>query len=527
MASALSAYLSANVLLLVAGVLWVGMQGALTQSGWRLSPGGQLQGLYGMLALCLVLPWVPFPADSTLLLTSAAQPEAAGMRSLAGGPGGPALMPMVGLEAGVPVGMLGQLMLACGVGGLGVALWRLGMAWSAARGVLGRACLLRRCGTLRIFASEEIRVPFSFWMPGCHAIVVPMELLTRPADLHIALRHEAQHHRQGDTRMAYALTLLQGAFCINPAMHLLRRRMHELQELSCDAAVVASRQMSPQLYCECLLRIAESALARPAQTAWMHMAARDASLLARRVRALLPGGPRSVPPLAGRAVFLGMLAALTMTGVALPGTMHDHPLTMAQAQELAAHARAQSRFPIVLNAQVLEQLHVFTGTQGGRALLREGLQRLHQQERVVARELEQRQLPREMLALPLIESGYQNRMQDANPMHGAGIWMMIPHTARAMGLTVEGRRDERLDVIRESQAAARLLSEHYEAYKDWKLVLLAYNTGRGYLDKAIRTHQTRDAFELSGHRTGHERIYLARAMAVIILLANERQLSME
>jgi membrane-bound lytic murein transglycosylase D len=60
-------------------------------------------------------------------------------------------------------------------------------------------------------------------------------------------------------------------------------------------------------------------------------------------------------------------------------------------------------------------------------------------------------LPVELLAIPLVESGYKNL--PARRSAGAGLWMFITPTARHYGLEVSAARDERLDVMAETRAA--------------------------------------------------------------------------
>jgi hypothetical protein len=319
------------------------------------------------------------------------------------------------------------------------------------------------------------------------------------------------------------LELFRGLFFFNPAAHLLYRYIREQQELACDAAVVGDD--NPERYCACLLWIAEHTLE---QRRGLHMtAAMGRSLLARRVRALL-ATPRPRLHAAGAlAILATSVGAVILTGLALAGTIQDRRIDPVQAASLATRAQADTSFPIVMNAQVLEQLNGLLGTPAGRTFTRESLQRMHQQEGMIAPRLEQLGLPPELKAVPLVESGYRNRPQDANPWHGAGLWMFIAPTARASGLTVDGTRDERLDPALESDAAARLLSSLHAQLGDWHLVLLAFNAGNASVTRWISEVGTRDAFRLT--QLGHEndRGYLARVMAAIIIMKNEDQLALD
>lgn len=69
------------------------------------------------------------------------------------------------------------------------------------------AHVVRSIGSVRILVSDTEQVPFAAWIPGRSFIVLPAAFLLRPGDIQHALRHEGQHHRQGDTRFLYAAIL--------------------------------------------------------------------------------------------------------------------------------------------------------------------------------------------------------------------------------------------------------------------------------------------------------------------------------
>jgi soluble lytic murein transglycosylase-like protein len=103
-------------------------------------------------------------------------------------------------------------------------------------------------------------------------------------------------------------------------------------------------------------------------------------------------------------------------------------------------------------------------------------------------------------------------------MRGAGVWMFIPETARRYGLEVSAAKDERLDVARESQAAAALLADLHAKYTDWRLALAAYNQGDKRVDRAIAEGGTRDVTALTA--AGHLNDYTATVQAGLLILRN-------
>ncbi len=98
--------------------------------------------------------------------------------------------------------------------------------------------------------------------------------------------------------------------------------------------------------------------------------------------------------------------------------------------------------------------------------------------------LDQHGVPKEMKYLAVIESGLR---ADALSRTGAlGPWNFMPATAQLYGLKVSRYNDERMDYVKSTHAAARMLTALYAKYGDWLLVIAAYNGGAGNVDRAIR-----------------------------------------
>lgn len=93
-------------------------------------------------------------------------------------------------------------------------------------------------------------------------------------------------------------------------------------------------------------------------------------------------------------------------------------------------------------------------------------------------------LPQELKYLAIVESMLN---PTATSRAGArGIWQFMYNTGRSYGLEIDSFVDERLDVEKAADAAARYLKDAYKVFGDWALAISAYNCGPGNITKAIR-----------------------------------------
>ena len=109
--------------------------------------------------------------------------------------------------------------------------------------------------------------------------------------------------------------------------------------------------------------------------------------------------------------------------------------------------------------------------------------------------LEQYGLPRDLVFLSMIESGFSPNAYSW--AHASGPWQFIQGTGRQYGLHIGFWIDERRDFELATHAAARYLSNLYQYYGDWYLAWAAYNAGSGKVNRAIARMKSRDFWRLS------------------------------
>lgn len=127
-------------------------------------------------------------------------------------------------------------------------------------------------------------------------------------------------------------------------------------------------------------------------------------------------------------------------------------------------------------------------------------------------------LPPQLLNLALIESGFNS---NARSVSGAvGMWQFMKSTARLYGLKVERREDQRRDPVLSTIAAARHLRDLYSIYKDWHLVLAAYNAGPGAVSKALVRSGSSDFWSLArkGKLSAQTRNFVPRFIAATLIV---------
>ena len=139
-------------------------------------------------------------------------------------------------------------------------------------------------------------------------------------------------------------------------------------------------------------------------------------------------------------------------------------------------------------------------------------------------ELEARDLPLELALLPIVESAFDPFAYS----HGraAGLWQMIPGTARRFGIEQNWWYDGRRDVIDSTRAALEYL-EYLHGFQDgdWLNAIASYNSGEGNVRKAKRRNAARskptDFWNLSLSR--ETSAYVPRLMALVEIVRDPAQ----
>lgn len=148
---------------------------------------------------------------------------------------------------------------------------------------------------------------------------------------------------------------------------------------------------------------------------------------------------------------------------------------------------------------------------------------------LVAAVLAEHRLPAEFALLPMVESRYRPvRARGGGP---AGIWQLMPATARGLGVPFAPGYDGRLDTLVASRAAAALLAQLGRRFDgDWRLVNMAFNAGEYRVRRALRAQaqagQPRQTATLAVAATTHAHLAQLEALYCLVAEAERWQLAL-
>ena len=126
-------------------------------------------------------------------------------------------------------------------------------------------------------------------------------------------------------------------------------------------------------------------------------------------------------------------------------------------------------------------------------------------------------LPEELKFLAVVESALKPGAVSGKG--AAGLWQLMPETAREYGLIVEKDVDERLDPNKSTEAALSLLTDLYQKFGDWKLAIAAYNCGSSRVSGIIKRRKSKNYAKIKRLLPRQTRHYVEKYTAMAYLMS--------
>lgn len=127
--------------------------------------------------------------------------------------------------------------------------------------------------------------------------------------------------------------------------------------------------------------------------------------------------------------------------------------------------------------------------------------------------LDKYNMPLELKYLAIVESALNP--QAKSRVGAMGLWQFMYRTGKMYDLNITSYYDERMDPYKSTVAACEFMTDMYEMYGDWNLVLAAYNSGAGNVNKAIRrSGGKKDYWKIIDHLPRETRGYVPAFIAV-------------
>ena len=174
-------------------------------------------------------------------------------------------------------------------------------------------------------------------------------------------------------------------------------------------------------------------------------------------------------------------------------------------------ARMEKRIPLHYNRRVHSFIEYFI--EKNRSYSRELLRLRQRYFPVFEYYLNKYEMPEELKYLAVVESGLRPRA--VSPVGAAGLWQFMPSTGEIYGLKQGRYIDQRLDPHLATEAACRYLKSLYNRFGQWELALAAFNSGPGWVSRAIRRSGGKRSFwKLYRYLPRETRSYVPQFVAV-------------
>jgi hypothetical protein len=137
---------------------------------------------------------------------------------------------------------------------------------------------------------------------------------------------------------------------------------------------------------------------------------------------------------------------------------------------------------------------------------------------VIEKILKENGVPDDFKFLAVAESGLRNVV---SPSDAQGIWQFLEGTAKGYGLQVNSEIDERYQIEKSTEAAAKYFKDAYAKFGNWTLAAASYNAGMGAIESAVDYQKEVNYYDL--YLKDETSRYVFRAAAFKIIFENTKK----
>lgn len=129
-------------------------------------------------------------------------------------------------------------------------------------------------------------------------------------------------------------------------------------------------------------------------------------------------------------------------------------------------------------------------------------------------------LPADLKYITCLETELNNKT--VSTAHARGIWQLMNDVTEEFGLRIDATIDERLDLVRGTEAALKDLKRMFKAYESWELALAGYNCGVGRLGQAMKRAKSKDFDRVKKFLPQQTQDYIPKFIAYSYVMKNYR-----
>jgi membrane-bound lytic murein transglycosylase D len=178
--------------------------------------------------------------------------------------------------------------------------------------------------------------------------------------------------------------------------------------------------------------------------------------------------------------------------------------------------------PLRWSPRVSRFLEQYRNEPRYREIVRSWCRRLPGYRATMERILDRHGLPRGLVFVSMIESGFVAGA--VSSARAGGFWQFLPDVARGYGLEVSFWVDERRDPEKSTEAAALYLADLNARFGSWELALAGYNAGVYAILASIQRYNSNDYLTLGQIESGlpfETTEYVPKVLAVAIVERNQ------